>query len=144
MKRFQAMTMGVVLSLLMAAGVCGAPLSGAWTSESGTFVPGTWAETLWGVYQGAHGNELQLQNDLYALYAGPLVDAEALLEGQVLSEELAAKVGDEATRESKPISDVRSSADYRRAMVGAMTKRAILNAAAGPAKSWVERRDRRY
>jgi len=29
-------------------------------------------------------------------------------------------------------------------MVGAMTKRAILNAAAGPAKSWVERRDRRY
>ena len=71
-------------------------------------------------------------------------NAEALLEGQVLSEELAAKVGDEATRESKPISDVRSSADYRRAMVGVMTKRALLNAAVGPAKSWVDRRDRRY
>jgi aerobic carbon-monoxide dehydrogenase medium subunit len=71
-------------------------------------------------------------------------NSEALLEGQVLSEELAAKVGDEAARESKPISDVRSSADYRRAMVGVMTKRALLNAAIGPAKSWVDRRDRRY
>jgi hypothetical protein len=29
-------------------------------------------------------------------------------------------------------------------MVGAMTKRAVLNAAAGPATAWVERRDRRY
>ena len=71
-------------------------------------------------------------------------NSEALLEGQVLTEELAAKVGDEAAKESKPISDVRSSADYRRAMVGVMTKRAILNAAVGPAKSWVDRRDRRY
>ena len=67
-----------------------------------------------------------------------------LLEGQILSEELAEKVGAIAAEEAKPISDVRSSADYRRAMVGAMTKRALLNAAVGPAKSWVERRDRRY
>jgi carbon-monoxide dehydrogenase medium subunit len=71
-------------------------------------------------------------------------NSEALLEGKVLTEELAEKVGDEAARESKPISDVRSSADYRRAMVGVMTKRAILNAAVGPAQSWVDRRDRRY
>ena len=71
-------------------------------------------------------------------------NSEALLEGKVLTEDLAAKVGDEAAKESKPISDVRSSADYRRAMVGVMTKRAILNAAVGPAKSWVDRRDRRY
>jgi aerobic carbon-monoxide dehydrogenase medium subunit len=70
--------------------------------------------------------------------------SETLLEGKVLTEELATQVGDEAARESKPISDVRSSADYRRAMVGVMTKRAILNAAVGPAKSWVDRRDRRY
>ena len=70
--------------------------------------------------------------------------SETLLEGKVLTEELATQVGDEAAQESKPISDVRSSADYRRAMVGVMTRRAILNAAVGPAKSWVDRRDRRY
>ena len=70
--------------------------------------------------------------------------AEAALDGQVLTEALAEKVGQIAAEEAKPISDVRSSADYRRAMVGAMTKRALLNAAVGPAKSWYERRDRRY
>jgi CO/xanthine dehydrogenase FAD-binding subunit len=70
--------------------------------------------------------------------------AEAILEGQTLSEAVAEKAGATAAEEAKPISDVRSTADYRRAMVGAMTKRAILNAAAGPAQSWIERRDRRY
>jgi carbon-monoxide dehydrogenase medium subunit len=70
--------------------------------------------------------------------------AEAALEGQALTEVLAEKAGVISAAESKPISDVRSTADYRRAMVGAMTKRALLNAAAGPAKSWLERRDRRY
>lgn len=70
--------------------------------------------------------------------------AEAIAEGQILTEELAEKAGREAAKEAKPISDVRSSADYRRAMVGTMTKRALLNAAAGPSSSWVERRDRRY
>jgi len=73
-------------------------------------------------------------------------NAEALLEGHLLTEELAAKVGTEAAQESKPISDVRSSADYRRAMVGAMTKRALLNAAVPRTEkvSWCDRRDRRY
>jgi len=70
--------------------------------------------------------------------------AEAALEGRRLTEELAEKVGAVAAEEAKPISDVRSTAEYRRAMVGAMTKRALLNAAAGPAASWIERRDRRY
>jgi carbon-monoxide dehydrogenase medium subunit len=70
--------------------------------------------------------------------------AEAKVEGQILTEALADKAGQIAAEESKPISDVRSSADYRRAMVGAMTKRALLNAAVGPAQSWVERRERRY
>jgi aerobic carbon-monoxide dehydrogenase medium subunit len=73
-------------------------------------------------------------------------NAEAVLEGQLLTEELAAKAGAEAAGESKPISDVRSSADYRRAMVGAMTKRALLNAAVPRTEkaSWCDRRDRRY
>lgn len=72
--------------------------------------------------------------------------AEAMLEGQLLTEELATRVGDEAARESRPISDVRSSADYRRAMVGTMTKRALLNAAVprNGKVSWYERRNRRY
>jgi carbon-monoxide dehydrogenase medium subunit len=70
--------------------------------------------------------------------------SEAALEGQRLTEALAEAVAQIAAEEAKPISDVRSSADYRRAMIGAMTKRALLNAAVGPAKSWVERRDRRY
>ena len=72
--------------------------------------------------------------------------AEALLENQIVTEELAEKAGAEAAKECKPISDVRSSADYRREMVRVMTKRALLNAAArrpGPV-SWIERRDRRY
>jgi carbon-monoxide dehydrogenase medium subunit len=70
--------------------------------------------------------------------------AEAALEGQVLSEALAEQAGIIAAQESRPISDVRSTADYRRAMVGVMTRRALLNAAARPARCWVERRDRRY
>jgi carbon-monoxide dehydrogenase medium subunit len=70
--------------------------------------------------------------------------AEALLENQTITEELAEKAGAEAAAESKPISDVRSSADYRREMVRVNTKRALLNAVAGEPESWIERRDRRY
>src|SRR5262245_53795466 len=73
-------------------------------------------------------------------------NAEAMLEGQPLSEELAAKVAAVAAQKSKPISDVRSSADYRRAMVEAMTKRALLNAAVPRTQKvpWCDRRDQRY
>ena len=72
--------------------------------------------------------------------------AEAVLEGQILTEALAAQAGDEAAKESRPISDVRSSAEYRRAMVAAMTKRALLNAATPDrgSASWLERRDKKY
>ncbi|HEY2990560.1 MAG TPA: xanthine dehydrogenase family protein subunit M [Candidatus Binatia bacterium] len=70
--------------------------------------------------------------------------AEALLETQVMTEDLAEKAGAEAAAESKPISDVRSSADYRREMVRVNTKRALLNAAHGKPGAWIERRDPRY
>ncbi len=72
--------------------------------------------------------------------------AEALLLGQTLDEQLAEQAGEQAARECKPIDDVRSSADYRREMVRAMSKRALLNVAAresGPVP-WKKRRDKRY
>jgi len=73
-------------------------------------------------------------------------EAESILLNQILTEEIAERAGEEAARECKPISDVRSSAEYRREMVRAMTKRAVLNAAAdhGQPISWIERRERRY
>jgi len=72
-------------------------------------------------------------------------EAEAVLQGQVLSEELAEEAGRKAAEECRPISDVRSSAEYRRAMVRVNTKRALLNAAAGGGPvPWTSRRDRRY
>ncbi len=72
--------------------------------------------------------------------------AEAVLSGQILTDELADKAGHEASKECNPISDVRSSADYRKEMVRVNTKRALLNAAAGRKGPipWTQRRDRRY
>ncbi len=71
--------------------------------------------------------------------------AESILMNQILTEEIVEKASQEASRESKPISDVRSSAEYRREMVRAMTKRALLNAASErPPMTWAERRERRY
>ena len=71
--------------------------------------------------------------------------AEAVLQGQVLTEELAEEAGRKASEECSPISDVRSSAEYRRAMVRVNTKRALLNAAAGGGPvPWTSRRDRRH
>ena len=72
--------------------------------------------------------------------------AEALLLDQKLTEELAEEAGQQAARECSPISDVRSSKEYRRRMVSANTKRALLNAAVrrdGPI-AWTERRSKRY
>ena len=71
--------------------------------------------------------------------------AEALLQGQMLSETLVEQVAEQATAECSPIADVRSSAAYRSNMVRVLTKRALLNAAAatGPV-SWTKRRHKRY
>jgi len=70
--------------------------------------------------------------------------AEAVLENQILTEETAEHAGQEASKECKPISDVRSSAEYRKEMVRAMTKRALLNAASrgNSPIPWTQRRDR--
>lgn len=71
--------------------------------------------------------------------------AESVLLNQILTAELVEKASEEAAKESKPISDVRSSADYRREMVRAMTQRALLNAASGkPPANWAQRREKRY
>lgn len=54
--------------------------------------------------------------------------AEAILEGQQPSEELFALAGLTASSESSPISDIRSSGDYRKKMVAVLTRRALVAA----------------
>ena len=51
--------------------------------------------------------------------------AEAVLRGQPLGAALIEEAAQTALAESRPIGDVRGSADYRRAMVGVLTRRAI-------------------
>lgn len=55
--------------------------------------------------------------------------AEAILEGQALTPELAQQAGVLARDEARPIDDVRASAAYRRLMVAALVERALLLAA---------------
>jgi carbon-monoxide dehydrogenase medium subunit len=50
---------------------------------------------------------------------------EELLKDQKWTEELIKKAGDEAAQESRPISDMRASADYRKQMVAVLTRRAL-------------------
>jgi carbon-monoxide dehydrogenase medium subunit len=51
--------------------------------------------------------------------------AEALLEGQPLTDELIAEAAAAAAAESRPISDLRASKEYRRQMVEVLTRRAL-------------------
>ena len=53
--------------------------------------------------------------------------AEKLLNDQEMSESLAIQAGEAAAEEAQPKSDFRGSADYRKAMVAVLVKRAILN-----------------
>jgi carbon-monoxide dehydrogenase medium subunit len=51
--------------------------------------------------------------------------AEHLLRGKTLTGELIAQAAKAAADESRPISNVRASADYRREMVEVLTRRAL-------------------
>jgi len=54
--------------------------------------------------------------------------AEKILEGERPDEKLFAKAAESAVADTRPIDDFRASADYRRAMVAVMTKRALAKA----------------
>jgi len=54
--------------------------------------------------------------------------AEAILRGMKLDDKLVEQSGQAASDESKPIDDVRGSADYRRRLVAVLTKRAVIQA----------------
>jgi len=53
------------------------------------------------------------------------VKAETLLVGEKPDEALFFRAGEAAAGESKPITDLRGSADYRRAMVAVLTERTL-------------------
>ncbi|MFO7987749.1 MAG: xanthine dehydrogenase family protein subunit M [Desulfatiglandaceae bacterium] len=51
--------------------------------------------------------------------------AEKILRGKKASQDFIEKAAEQASKESKPISDVRASAEYRKSMVRVLTKRAL-------------------
>jgi len=57
-------------------------------------------------------------------------DAEQALEGQVMSEELARETAKIAVREIEPTGDIHGSGEYRKRLIEAMVRRAVLEAAA--------------
>ena len=62
--------------------------------------------------------------------AGPirLRNAEEIVRGQSITDELIAAAGQAASAEVEPEGDVHATADYRRKLAGIMTRRAILKA----------------
>jgi CO/xanthine dehydrogenase FAD-binding subunit len=54
--------------------------------------------------------------------------AEDLVRGKAWTPELLAQAGEQAAAEARPITDMRASAEYRRQMVGVLTRRALLEA----------------
>jgi aerobic carbon-monoxide dehydrogenase medium subunit len=61
-------------------------------------------------------------------------NAEAMIKGKTLDNDLIDKAAIAASQECSPISDVRASADYRREMVKVLTKRAITETISGMEK----------
>ena len=57
-------------------------------------------------------------------------DAEAVLKGQVPSEELFRRAGDAAGAQARPGGDVRGPVEYKRAMAAEMTVRSLRSAVA--------------
>ncbi|MBN1849069.1 MAG: xanthine dehydrogenase family protein subunit M [Deltaproteobacteria bacterium] len=55
--------------------------------------------------------------------------AEKVIEGNPISKEVLEKAGIEASKECKPISDLRAAAEYRKILVGVLTARAVNEAA---------------
>jgi len=56
------------------------------------------------------------------------IQTEKLIKGKKITAAIIEKAGASASKESKPISDVRASAEYRREMVNVLTKRAVWEA----------------
>ncbi len=54
--------------------------------------------------------------------------AEAVLEGKAVTPELISDAADAAAAESRPVSDLRGSAAYRRDMTRVLTRRAVTEA----------------
>ena len=53
------------------------------------------------------------------------VEAEAILRGNELSPKLLAEAGEAAAAETKPISDIRASEEFRRELVRVLTQRMV-------------------
>jgi len=52
-------------------------------------------------------------------------EAEALLKGKTVTKELLTEAGKVAAAEAKPITDIRGTAEYRRNLVGVLTRRSL-------------------
>jgi len=62
--------------------------------------------------------------------------AEAVINGKKMTDEIIEKAGSQASNEARPISDVRASAEYRKKMVAVLTRRALKEAHERAMKSY--------
>jgi carbon-monoxide dehydrogenase medium subunit len=56
-------------------------------------------------------------------------DAKSLAVGNVMTEDLASEIGARAAASVQPVDDIRGSGDYKRSLVGVLTRRALLQVA---------------